>query len=81
MEIISELKFVDQVISEENMHQKIDDVKKYGVDVFVLGDDYEKTFPKTEEYGKLKEMGCKVVFLPRTPKISTTYIKECCKDE
>ena len=76
MEIISDLKFVDQVIPEENMHQK-----KYGVDVFVLGDDYEKTFPKMEEYGKLKEMGCKVVFLPRTPRISTTYIKKCCKGE
>ena len=79
MEIISNLKFVDQVISEENMRQKIDDVKKYGVDVFVLGDDYEKIFPEMEEYGKLKAMGCKVVFLPRTPNISTTYIKNSAK--
>ena len=79
MEIISNLKFVDKVISEENMRQKVDDVKKYGVNVLVLGDDYKMSFPKMEEYGKLIELGCDVVFLPRTPNISTTYIKNICK--
>ncbi len=76
MQIVASLKFVDEVILEENMSQKVDDVKKYGVNTFVLGSDYQDIFPKMEEYQKLIDLGCKVVFLERTPDVSTTMLKQ-----
>lgn len=76
MQIVASLKFVDEVILEENMSQKVDDVKKYGVNTFVLGSDYQDIFPKMEEYQKLIDLGCKVVFLERTPDVSTTRLKQ-----
>ena len=51
------------------MGAKIDDVIKYDVDVFVIGDDWEGKFDFLKEY-------CEVVYLPRTEGISTTKIKE-----
>ena len=75
MRIIKDLKFVNRVIIENSMAQKVDDAKKYGAKIFVLGDDYAQTFPQMPEYNQLKEIGCETVFLPRTPNISTTAIK------
>lgn len=75
MEIISNLKFVDEVILENNLSQKVLDVEKYGIDVFVLGSDYREIFPKMPEFKQLKDLGCKIVFLERTPDISTSQIK------
>lgn len=46
------------------------DVKEYHVDTFVMGDDWEGKFDF------LKEEGCEVVYLPRTPEISSSQIKE-----
>lgn len=76
MEIIGDLSFVDEVILENSMEQKVGDVKKYGVQKFVLGSDYCDIFPKMPEYRLLKEAGCEVIFLPRTPDISTSQLKE-----
>lgn len=76
MEIISNLRFVDTVILEETMYQKVEDVKKYRIDALVLGADYEKIFPQMPEYAELVSLGCKIIFLPRTPDISTSEIKE-----
>lgn len=76
MEIVSMLKFVDEVILEENMHQKVEDLKKYDYNVFVLGNDYEDVFPRMPEYLPLKEAGVEIVFLERTPDISTSLIKK-----
>ena len=53
---------------EFNWDQKITDVDKYHVDVFVMGDDWKGKF----DFLKDK---CEVVYLPRTPEISTTKIK------
>ena len=75
MEIISNLKFVDMVILEDSFEQKINDVQRFGVNVFCLGDDYREVFPKMAEYPKLLEVGCDVVFLERTPDISTSILK------
>ena len=75
MEYIEDLKYVDKVIPEHNMQQKIEDIKKYNVDIFLLGDDYAKTFLEMPEYDQIKDL-CKIVFLPRTPDISTTMLKE-----
>lgn len=66
--IIAELKCVDLVIPEENWEQKITDVEKYGVDVFVMGHDWEGKFDFLSSQ-------CEVVYLPRTANISTTDIK------
>lgn len=57
------------MIPEENWEQKILDVKKYDVDTFVIGNDWEGKFDF------LKDL-CNVVYLPRTPEISSTQIKE-----
>ena len=63
------IRYVDEVIPEKDWDQKIDDIKKYNVDTFVMGSDWEGKFDFLKPY-------CKVVYLPRTPGISTTKIKE-----
>lgn len=68
--ILEAIKYVDEVIPEENWDQKRSDMHKYDVDVFVMGNDWEGKFDF------LKEEGVEVVYLPRTPEISTTQIKE-----
>ena len=61
---------VDLVIPEENWEQKRSDVHEYHIDTFVIGDDW------TGKFDFLREEGCEVVYLPRTPEISTTKIKK-----
>ena len=68
-ELLEAIRYVDMVIPEESWEQKRGDIKKYGVDVFTIGDDWKGKFDF------LKEEGCEVVYLPRTPDISTTQIK------
>ncbi len=67
--LLESIRYVDLVIPEENWDQKRTDVHLYQVDTFVMGDDWEGKFDF------LKEEGCEVVYLPRTPEISTTQIK------
>lgn len=67
--ILEAIKYVDEVIPEENWEQKRDDIKKYDIDTFVMGHDWEG------EFDFLKDL-CEVVYLPRTEGISTTKIKE-----
>ena len=57
------------VIPEESWEQKANDIKLYHIDIFVIGDDWRGKFDK------LKEL-CEVVYLNRTPEISTTKIKK-----
>ena len=66
--LVEATRYVDLVIPEENWEQKISDVKEYKVDTFVIGDDWEGKFDFLKDY-------CEVVYLPRTPEISTTQIK------
>ena len=66
--ILESLMFVDLVIPENNWEQKIDDVKRFNIDVFVMGNDWEGKFDFLKEY-------CKVIYLPRTEGISTTQRK------
>ncbi len=68
-QLLEAIRYVDLVIPEENWEQKSSDVKEYHVDTFVIGDDWEGKFDFLKEY-------CDVVYLPRTPEISTTQIKE-----
>ena len=67
--IVEAIKYVDKVIPETSWEQKIEDVKKYNVDVFVMGDDWKGKFDFLKDY-------CEVVYLPRTEGISTTQLKE-----
>ncbi|MCT2535128.1 glycerol-3-phosphate cytidylyltransferase [Aquibacillus koreensis] len=66
--ILEAIRYVDEVIPENEWEQKIDDVKKHNIDVFVMGDDWEGKFDFLEDY-------CEVIYLPRTVGISTTKIK------
>ena len=59
----------DEIIVEEYEGQKIDDIKNYNVDIFTVGSDWEGKFDFLKDY-------CEVVYLPRTPEISTTQIKK-----
>ena len=67
--LLEAIRYVDLVVPEENWEQKKTDIKKYSVDVFVMGDDWKGKF----DY--LKDEGVEVVYLSRTPEISTTQIK------
>ena len=66
--ILEAIRYVDEVIPEKDWQQKTNDVKKYGIDTFVMGNDWQGKFDFLKPY-------CKVVYLPRTPGISTTKIK------
>lgn len=67
--ILEAICYVDKVIPEKNWEQKIKDIKKYKVDIFVMGDDWKGKFDDLNKY-------CKVIYLKRTPNISTSYLKE-----
>ena len=67
--IVQNIKCVDMVISEENWEQKIYDIKKYNVDIFAIGDDWQGKFDFLKDY-------CEVIYLPRTQNISTTELKK-----
>lgn len=67
--MLEALRFVDLVIPEAQWEQKVQDIKDYHVDVFVIGDDWEGEFDYLKAY-------CQVIYLSRTEGISTTKIKE-----
>ena len=69
MAIVEAIKYVDKVIPEDSWDQKIKDVQKYDVDVFVMGDDWKGKFDFLKDY-------CEVVYLPRTEGISSSSLKE-----
>lgn len=66
--IVEAIRYVDEVIPETSWKQKIDDIIKYDIDIFVMGDDWKGQFDYLSEY-------CQVIYLPRTIGISTTKIK------
>jgi len=72
IEIVSAIKYVDRAFAENSWEQKIDDIKKYNIDIFVMGEDWKGKFDYLKKY-------CEVVYLPRTKNISSTKIKESIK--
>lgn len=66
--ILEAIKYVDEVIREDDWDQKVKDIKEHDIDVFVMGDDWEGKFDELKDF-------CEVVYLPRTKDISTTQIK------
>ena len=68
--LLDAVKYVDLVIPEETWDQKVLDIQKYNVDIFVIGDDWKGKVDYLEDFG------IEVVYLPRTNEISTTKIKK-----
>ncbi len=68
VEAVKATGFADEVIIEDYVGQKIDDIQKYDVDIFAIGSDWEGKFDYLNEY-------CKVIYLPRTEGISSTMLR------
>lgn len=66
--ILEAVRYVDLVIPEDNWDQKRSDIIKYCADIFVMGDDWKGKFDD------LKDI-CQVVYLPRTPDVSSTQTR------
>ncbi|AOO75001.1 glycerol-3-phosphate cytidylyltransferase [Latilactobacillus curvatus] len=67
--ILEAIKYVDEVIPETNWEQKQTDIKKYNIDIFVMGDDWKGQFDFLKDQ-------CEVIYLSRTEGISTSKIKD-----
>ena len=68
-QLLESIRYVDIVIPEQCWDQKVSDVMEYKIDTFVIGDDWKGKFDFLKDF-------CEVVYLPRTPEISTTQIKQ-----
>lgn len=73
VEAVKATGYADEVIIEDYVGQKIDDIQKYDVDIFAIGSDWVGKFDYLNEY-------CKVVYLPRTEGISSTQLREETQD-
>ena len=73
VEAVKATGYADEVIIEDYVGQKIDDIQKYDVDIFAIGSDWVGKFDYLNEY-------CKVVYLPRTEGISSTQLREQTQD-
>lgn len=69
VEAVKATGYADEIIIEDYLGQKIDDIQRYDVDIFAIGSDWEGKFDYLNEY-------CKVVYLPRTEGISSTMLRE-----
>lgn len=67
--VLESIRYVDFVFPEENWEQKVLDILKYDAQIFVMGNDWEGKFD-------MLKTQCEVVYLDRTPAISTTLIKD-----
>lgn len=70
-QLLEAIRYVDLVIPENSWEQKINDIKEFKVNRFVMGDDWAGKFEFIE-----KETNAEVIYLPRTPEISTSQIKK-----
>ena len=68
VEAVKATGYADEIIIEDYLGQKIDDIQKYDVDIFAVGSDWEGHFDYLNEY-------CKVVYLPRTQGVSSTMLR------
>ena len=69
IQAVKDTGLADEVIPEEYIGQKIDDIRRYHIDVFAIGSDWEGKFDYLKEY-------CEVVYLPRTANISSTKLRQ-----
>ena len=68
IEHVKQTGFADQIIIEDHVGQKVEDIQKYNVDIFTVGSDWLGKFEYLKEY-------CKVVYLERTKGISSTMLR------
>jgi glycerol-3-phosphate cytidylyltransferase len=73
LEIISSLRFVDEVFIEDSLELKAEYITSKNAEILVMGDDWQDRFDHLKKY-------CEVVYLPRTPSISTTEVIEIIKE-
>lgn len=69
VEILQSCRYVDDVFPEHHWDQKPDDIRRFGVDIFAMGDDWVGKFDFLSDL-------CEVVYLPRTESISSTEIRQ-----
>lgn len=74
LELLSSLRFVDEVFKEESLEQKREYIIRHSADMLVMGNDWEGRFDEFKDI-------CEVVYLPRTPSVSTTEIIEIIKEQ
>ena len=72
--VLEAIRYVDEVIPENNWEQKVKDIEEHKIDLFVMGDDWKGKFD-------FLESNCEVVYLERTGGVSTTEIKEDIKEK
>lgn len=68
--LLEAVRYVDRVIPERDWEQKVRDIADFDVDIFVMGDDWKGRFDD------LADCGVEVIYLPRTPEISSSQIKQ-----
>ena len=69
IEAVRRTGYADEIVIEDYVGQKIDDIQRYDVDTFAIGSDWEGKFDYLKEY-------CEVVYLPRTEGISSTMLRD-----
>ncbi len=74
MHIVSSLGFVNGVFLEESLELKREYLEKYKADILLMGNDWEGRFDEFKDI-------CQVIYLPRTPSVSTTELIERIKLE
>ena len=74
MEIVAALRCVDRVLPETCWEQKRRDIIDNDIDIFVMGDDWKGKFDDLSDI-------CRVVYLPRTPDVSSTELKNSLREE
>ena len=67
--IVNSLRYVNLVFTEESLEKKAEYIQQYNADILVMGDDWAGKFDNYKQY-------CDVVYLERTPSISTTHLIE-----
>lgn len=68
VEAVRQTGYADEIIIEDYVGQKIDDIQRYDVDIFAIGSDWEGKFDYLKEF-------CEVVYLPRTEGVSSTQLR------
>lgn len=69
IENVKKAGFADEIIVEESPGQKVNDIRKFHIDIFAIGSDWTGAFDYLKDY-------CKVVYLERTKNISSTMLRE-----
>ena len=68
VEHVRQTGFADEIIIEDHVGQKVEDILKYQVDIFTVGSDWTGVFDYLKQY-------CEVVYLERTKDISSTMLR------